>query len=645
MRRGQITIFIILGLVVLLAVGIVIYFTSTQVSFRQGVLVSREAQPVYDFVATCAAQTAQEAIVLQGLQGGFLRLPPDIARTPASYVPMDDQNFIRVPLWFFEGESRIPSLQLMEADIKAYVDENIETCIDDFSAFEEQYEVIAQSAPSSSVTIADEEVTIRLDYAVQIQRPDRTVDVPEIVAQSRVNLKGAHDLAVRVIERENRESWFENLTIDLMTMNPAIPFDGLEFDCSPKEWRLTTIQAEVQEMMRFNLPAVRIENTNYAPFAEREREYRRVSNVRLEDMFQGRIPSNTPDDVFEHNRMLYDVGLPKTDVSAAFIYDPAWGLDINGQPNRNGVMSSKISKGASQYLSFLCTNVYHFTYDVIYPVVLIVRDENAFLGQGFTFQMAFPVIIDDNEGARKTFGFREFRGFEQATGFCDDLGDEVFTIVASGLEPGIGVVELSDVLIQHECITNLCNLGETAADSGFYRLRTRVPAGCSNPSIVARKDGYLPARGFLTGDELDLVMPRLREMKVQFVKHPYDSETGTFLSPRSLGPNENVTLFVSVLGEDFNQFVTFPSENNTIQLIDGTDDYSFNAVLTLFNDLTGGYQTENITFSGRDLQGTDTITINVVQIVPILQTDEYKRDLSSFILEGSYVEELRPEFS
>ena len=643
MRRGQITVFIILGLAVLLAVAIVLYFTAQQVVFRGGVIVPREAQPVYDYVSSCSSTLGEEAITILGLQGGFVEIPDDIARTPTSYVPIDERGIVRIPLWYYEGEGRVPSLALMEAHIAQYVEENIPACIDNFSAFVNQYPVIAQAEPQVSATIGEDDVTIRLAYPVQIQRDGQIVDVPEFVSELPVALKEAYDLAVKTMQRENNEAWFENLTIDLMTANPNIPFDGLEFDCSPKSWRLTDIRAELQETLRFNLPAIRVANTEHAPFNERESAYRRVQDVKLEDYFQGRLPTNVPDDQYEYGRLRFDAGIARSGLSAAFIYNPAWGMDLNGQPNKGGVLSSKLTKGSAEYLRFLCTNFYHFTYDVIYPVVMVIRDDEAFLGKGFTFQFAFPVIIDDNAGSRRAFGYREFRGFEQSTGFCDNLGSQLLEVRASGLEPEIGVVELGDVTIDYECITQVCTLGTTKAYEGFYRWIGRLPEGCSAPTIIARKPGYLAAREIATGDRVDITMPRLREMNVNVLKHPYDGEV--FYPPQSLTLGQNVTLHLSVQGQEFDQFITVPAENQTLFLVDGPATYSLNAVLTQFGNMVGGYQNDSIRITAREIDGTDTITINVVEMIPPLQTDKYRTEVAQYLYEGDYDEALKPRLS
>ncbi len=642
-RRGQITVFIILGIVLLLAVVTVIFITNKNSVFKAGIVVDREAQPVYDYVSSCMSTISEEGIRIQGLQGGFLSIPQDIERTPSSYLPIDDRGVVKVPLWYYEGESRVPSIQLMESDLATYVESNLPACVENFSAF--TYPVTEKSAPKATVTIGEGSVTVRLDYNVEIQRPERVLSLTEFVVQPEVNLKAAYDLAVKVMQREDDEAWFENLTLDLMTGSTDIPFNSLEFDCSPKTWRLDEVRAELQEIMRQNLPSIRVGGTNYAPFTEKNSAYEKVMAFKLEDFFQDRFPKNVPEDQFEYARMRYDVGVPKSSVSAAFLYQPEWGMDLNAQPNRGGVLSSKIGKGTSKYLSFLCVNSYHFVYDVIYPVMFKVSDEAAFQNNGFLFQMAFPVIIDDNTGARRSFGFREFRGFDEATGFCENLGNDVIEVHVSGLEPEIGVVEMGDVSVNYQCVTQSCKLGVTQADAGTYRLMARLPEGCFNPQITVEKEGYLPVTKFATTNTIDFVMPKVREMKVKVMKLPYDSDTKQFLSARALGKDDKVSLQFSVANGTYDQFMTLPSKNETLNLIEGTATYDVNAIMTLFGDLVGGYQNANLKIVGRELSGADTITLYVAEVVPIKQDRDYQIAVGTFLNDGSYVESLKPKLS
>lgn len=620
MVRGQITVFIILGIVLLLGVATVVYFTSQQVVFREGVVIDKEAQPVYDYVASCLSTIAEEGITVQGLQGGYIALPQSIERSPASYLPMDARGVVKVPMWVFERENRVPTLPQMEADLSSYVQSNLDACLDQFSAF--TYPVVSNTTPKVFATIGDQ-VVVRAAYPVEIRRPERTVVVNEFVSTVNVRFKEAYDLAVKTMERENKDAWFENLTIDLMAGHPDVPFDSLEFDCSPKTWRLSDVKTTVQNILQTNLPAIRVQNTASAPFDENTREYERVQGYSRDDFFQGRYPKNVPDDQFEFARLQFDAGAPKSTLRAAFTYQPEWGLDLNAQPNQGGVLSSKLGKGLSKYLSFLCINSYHFTYDVIYPVLFQVRDASAFKNKGFTFQMAFPVIIKDNDAARQNFGYREFTGFEQSLGFCEQLGDSMVEVRASGLEPEIGVVELGDVKVDYQCVSQSCTLGTTHADSGFYRLNSRLPDGCISPRITVSKDGYLPVSKYVNSEIMEFTMPRLRALKLQVVKHTYDVDTKQFSPPKLLSANEQVTLHIHAANTTYDQFIAVPGTNATVQLIDGTGTYEIDALMAVFDKVVGGYQNANWVVTPRNIAGTDTLTLHVIEVTPIKDGRDY----------------------
>jgi hypothetical protein len=78
MKRGQITIFIVLGIVIVAAIFLALYFKG-QVSDELGKaqLAAKAGLPadvatVWDEIYDCAVLTAEEAIMLIGEQGGYM---------------------------------------------------------------------------------------------------------------------------------------------------------------------------------------------------------------------------------------------------------------------------------------------------------------------------------------------------------------------------------------------------------------------------------------------------------------------------------------------------------------------------------------------------------------------------------------------
>jgi len=378
-KRGQITLFIIIGLVLLISAATVIYFYQQRViePIRRAVAVPEEVQAVYDYVATCTDQIGKEGLILMGTQGGFIKLPPAIANNPNAHIKADPLGIVKTPYWYFEGEDRTPTLENMQRELALHVKQNLENCVGNFEAFEEFYDITPKSSILPVISLTDSEVIIQVKWDLDITIDDRLVQLNEFISSFPVKLKPMYELANKVMLKENRDGWFENLTIDLMSANPEIPVSGMEFKCRTRRWQLQEIKEELQNTLVSALPLIRIENTNYPPPLESERTYRRLKDKAQDirkDLIAGKEPDwpeNTPADAYEMNRMMLDAGVANTDLKAAFVYQNAWPLFVNAQPNQGGTLSTSQAKGPRKYMKFLCINQWHYAYDVIYPVKLL----------------------------------------------------------------------------------------------------------------------------------------------------------------------------------------------------------------------------------------------------------------------------------
>ena len=84
-KKGQITIFIIAGVIVLLLAGI-IFFIGPQLQSEDISDVPLEAQPLKLFVEECLSSTAIEGIRLAGIQGGYVDIPEFALETDYSTI-------------------------------------------------------------------------------------------------------------------------------------------------------------------------------------------------------------------------------------------------------------------------------------------------------------------------------------------------------------------------------------------------------------------------------------------------------------------------------------------------------------------------------------------------------------------------------
>lgn len=655
-KKGQLTLFIIIGLILLVSIGIVVYITTekTLKPVEEQVIVPEDVRPVYEFVQGCANEIAVEGIGILGLQGGFIQLPGIIDRTPTAYIPIDTFNNFKIPLWYYEGEDRTPSKGFMEREISRHINERMKDCTGDFNAFKDQYAVVEAENITTKTMIGDDQVVVTIAWPLDLKAGQKTTRIRDFVVRMPVRLGQMWTLANTTMAKENEYAFFENSTIDLMAADgDNIPLDGFTIECGVKRWLLPDIQTRLERLLYYNIPTTRIKNTNFFPFTADKRVYDalRADSIRMtKELEAGKeiTPPKTeaPDDAYAYFHSFYDIGARQTDLKIGFEYQPEWGMQMNAQPSQGPVLKSNTGKGAGKFLRFLCINQWHFAYDIIYYVKASIKDDTAFNGQGFTLQFAFPVLINTNAPERVAFGIRRFQSIDfGAPEFCTTLGDQLVDIRALGSVEGVPILmEMPDVEINYKCFNQECDLGATQAEGGIYRLSTYLPRSCTNPFITATKEGYLPATTQMLTDRLDIELKKLQDMNLKFMVHPYHGQTKTWGATRELNKNERVSLHISLVNKTFDQFIGFPTTNETLQLVQGDMHYDIDAMLFLRDNQVGGYSAQTLKMPYEEFAGKDTAIIHLVEYLPAPVADKQKLDMIAYIMDGDYKDELKPEF-
>ena len=672
-RKAQVTVFIIIGLVLVLGVGIII-FTQKQ-SAPSPRAVPSNVQPVNDFVIGCIDQVGKDALTILGAQGGYIKLPSVIERNPNAHVRQDPQGLVKTPFWYYEGEDRTPSLEFMEREVASYIKENLPACIDNFQAFEKQASVREKGALVPVVTIAEKQVIMTLRWPIEVNKGGQVVPFVEFTQAFPVRLKEMWELASLTIKKENELGWFENLTVDLMSANTNIPLSGMEFSCGAKKWRINDIKESLKETLQYNLPAVRIHNTRFPSPIASQRAYDSLKSdaqdirAALEQGKEPDWPSDVPEDVFEVNRMTFDVGAQRSDLKAAFVYQNHWPLLVNAQPSVGGTLSTSQVKGSQKHLRFFCINQWHFAYDIIYPVEMLIRDDNAWNGEGYIFQFAFPVIIEDNAESRLFFGVRRFVAPETGEEFCSMFSDLQTDIKVLGFPQGSALAEeLEGANITYRCLNQECRLGQTSSDgSGAIHLSTYLPEGCGNPTIIAEKEGYLTAQA-PAQEKTEVFMPRVKSFPYNLIIHPYYEEVSKdnplvaknkqWLENQvytTLPKTMRATVSLTARNESFEQNLLYGwdllSAENTIGIIAQDTAYDIDIMLFKGDSPVGGYHAENITLTYEKIAANNHLAFHVIEYRPLPVQGYEQAGLFSFLYdrgtygEISYAQALKPTFT
>ncbi len=154
-KRGQVTIFIIIAIILIAAVGL--YFT-----FRETFKINTyepHVENVKLFVEECIKDTGEDAIYYIGQNGGYFLLP-------------ELSTYSGIPYYYYNERNYMPSKERVAMEVSEYINEMLFFCTRDFVDFIGLE--IKQGNVTTKTIIEDEEVIFNIDYPLAITKANST---------------------------------------------------------------------------------------------------------------------------------------------------------------------------------------------------------------------------------------------------------------------------------------------------------------------------------------------------------------------------------------------------------------------------------------------------------------------------------------
>ncbi|MFH1850612.1 MAG: hypothetical protein ABH879_10635 [archaeon] len=588
-KKGQVTVFIVVGLVLLLSVGLFFYIRETEI-FSIGKSVPGEVLPVKRYAESCMQSIAEDGIFLLEMQGGYIdpeREFPDLLR-PDTHVDMG----FTVPLWYYGGESRMPTREQTEEQLENLINLRFEGCMD-FSGFE-NLDIEEQADLRSRVTINDNDITVQAYYPLEITSKmgternileDYSITIPTKFGRM-------YRLAATIMDAENSAGYLEVLTDEMIANSDWLPYLGMELTCMPRRWDIAEMKDYIKTLIEYNIRFLRFHDTNDGP----------VNNPYYDNVYR----IDVSDEDFE-------------DISVGAEYNPDWDFDLTVAPSKQGVVKPIESPGA--LLLATCVKFYNhkysFTYKVLFKLVNADNPEEVFF-------FATPVILVQNEPNRhnEVSPWTISIDAEGSSEYCSNISvvteyavvpvsgqiisypDEIrerdtFPMRVAVRDSYFGIDRfLQGVNISYQCVQFLCeNIGSTEYPliDGMWTgedpiLSAKFP-GCLGGMIIAEKEGYKRAVHQQTVDEatagsyvsLEMVGLKKLDFSVNILR-----EVNGILGPKAF-ENENALIFIT--GEDFERTLLYPAEVDyytDLSLMVGDYSYDLDIKLIRNDTIVGG---------------------------------------------------------
>lgn len=192
-KRGQLTIFIIVAVVIVLSIVFYFFATSDVKKIYHPEIVSYKND-----VMNCYEDLAERTIDYVSYQGGYYSAPQ------SPYI----EGIYITPYYYDHGDSYVPSINNIERELGKAIDDNFESCIFNRTNF-----IIDYDTPRTRVIIENESIRFIIDLDIAITHENKTSilelkDFDINIPSNLMSIQSFFEFFINSISKTSEE-WFE----------------------------------------------------------------------------------------------------------------------------------------------------------------------------------------------------------------------------------------------------------------------------------------------------------------------------------------------------------------------------------------------------------------------------------------------------
>lgn len=192
MAKGQISFFIIIGLVILIAAGFMFYYVGRS-SDAEPEVRGMDSGTIQSFVDSCLTTTTDNGIRYNGLQGGYFNAPEDKIKNLGYDVPIYHH--------YVEGDL-MPTIETIQDQLSLYIGDRLDRCLNDFTVFRNQGYVITAGDRSITSQIRASDVYVTMNYPLDVRLGDETAMISTYSATVEAPIKEVYTNVRRYITKQ-----------------------------------------------------------------------------------------------------------------------------------------------------------------------------------------------------------------------------------------------------------------------------------------------------------------------------------------------------------------------------------------------------------------------------------------------------------
>jgi hypothetical protein len=476
-KRGQLSILVIVALLIVLGVG---GYFALRGQLQTG-NENTEFSPIFGYYDQCIQQYAEAGLSIAASQGGRIEENPTILGS--DYAPFGNQlsvSGLNVPYWMTVSgngiiEENVPTQTEVENELSSYIESRLSDC--DFDEFRNKGWDVSIVPGEVETNIASDGVLINVGSSLVARNENGSASRDEFKTTIKSNFGSLFNDARHVYDKEQTDLFIENYSFDVLQL--YAPVDGVEIQCSPKIWTAQNVFSDLKSGLSANLESIKFTKT-------KTKDYFSVAS-----------------EVENNAQILYDQSWPSR-------------FEVYGNEGNLLVANPIGNQQGLQALGF-CYVPYHFTYDMMFPVLVRITSEDEF------FQFPVVIVIDKNTPRNGVASALDFGEDEAVPSLCAAATQNLRVSVRSSSG------SVKNATVNYGCFDQSCPIGVTNSNGVIQGL---VPA-CLNGFIDVNAEGYAPAHQLFSShnsSDADIRLDQQYSVKINVSVDGKNSNALTFVS-------------------------------------------------------------------------------------------------------------------
>jgi len=193
MKRGQVTIFIIVAILVVAGFATFFILNSGKENSQTS---SFDVKPIKGYIDQCIKDSADESVYFIALQGGYYDKP----------VLSKYYLYNNIPYYWISKDktSNVPDLTIVQEELSKYINDNVVYCLNNFDIFKESGYEFNSGEIKSTAKLSDTNLQVNINYPLTITKDGKIVSYDKFDYSVNTNFKSAYDSAKSIIEEQKK---------------------------------------------------------------------------------------------------------------------------------------------------------------------------------------------------------------------------------------------------------------------------------------------------------------------------------------------------------------------------------------------------------------------------------------------------------